>query len=326
MKTANLFINGIYRNVLEEILKTQSGTPDQTLFLQPYSPSSIKMLMNDPPTIDKPVRLYASTTDDLPMVSYAADIIGWEDKTKMDDARREDVDSIIKTFQPGEVEDEEGLWVHSPTTDRPYLNLLSIRRLVKLANPFSVANLVKVSDEKPLSTNRSRAGGWSYVYKVGLWENKSVEEFIGVLETDIANYDGFDPDSSEDARDRTLRSIVQRRGQPEFRRKLLEAYGRHCAVTGCDVEEVLEACHIISYKGPKTNHPTNGLLLRADLHTLFDLGLVAIDAEPGKLLIAEKLQGTYYESLAGATIKFPTSKSLKPNREALDEHRARAGL
>ena len=46
---------------------------------------------------------------------------------------------------------------------------------------------------------------------------------------------------------------------------------------GCDVVAVLKATHIMPYRGEETNHPSNGLLLRADLHTLFDVGLLTID-------------------------------------------------
>ena len=48
-------------------------------------------------------------------------------------------------------------------------------------------------------------------------------------------------------------------------------------MTECDVRETLEACHIYPYMGPKTNHIQNGIILRSDLHTLYDRGLIGID-------------------------------------------------
>ena len=160
MREQTLFINGIFRTVLDEILEIQSGTPEKILFLQPYSGLPIVMLRDNPPTIEDPVRLYASTTDDLATVSYTADIVCWEDKTLLDSSRRDAVDRTIKCFQRR----EGGLYEKSPTTGRPCLNLLSIQRLVKLVSPCSVANLTKISDGKPLSTNRTQSGGWSYVH------------------------------------------------------------------------------------------------------------------------------------------------------------------
>ena len=85
----------------------------------------------------------------------------------------------------------------------------------------------------------------------------------------------FDP--SVDARRRTIAAIVQREGQPAFRQALLRAYGGACAISGCTVEVLLEAAHIVPYRGSHTNVIENGLLLRADLHKMFDLHLFSID-------------------------------------------------
>ncbi|HZZ18730.1 MAG TPA: HNH endonuclease signature motif containing protein, partial [Opitutaceae bacterium] len=86
----------------------------------------------------------------------------------------------------------------------------------------------------------------------------------------------FDATSVIDACERVLGQIVRRRGQKEFRESLLVAYDQRCAITNCDAVDALEAAHIIPYQGSATNNVTNGLLLRADIHTLFDLGLIAI--------------------------------------------------
>jgi hypothetical protein len=71
------------------------------------------------------------------------------------------------------------------------------------------------------------------------------------------------------ARARVLREVIQRRGQQKFRKALIAAYSGRCAISGCPVAPLLEAAHITSYLGPDTNSITNGLLLRADLHTLW---------------------------------------------------------
>lgn len=91
---------------------------------------------------------------------------------------------------------------------------------------------------------------------------------------------GFDASSIVDARERVLGQIVRRRGQQEFREKLLVAYEGRCAITGCDAIEALEAAHIVPYLGTETNHVQNGLLLRADIHTLFDLGCLRWSLSP----------------------------------------------
>ena len=151
-----LFINGVFQSVLEKILLTQADNPDYPLFLQPASRSPIVFLKTSLPTTDDPVMLYVSTTDGLNMVSYVAEIVGWEDITDLSLARSEQVNDIRTLRQP-----DEGILV--PGQDS--INLLSIRRLTKLDEPFSVGELVKVRDGKPLSTNRTRAGLWSVVYQ-----------------------------------------------------------------------------------------------------------------------------------------------------------------
>jgi predicted restriction endonuclease len=129
----------------------------------------------------------------------------------------------------------------------------------------------------------------------------------------------FDPKNKRDARKRILTSIVRRQGQPEFREKLLRIYNGKCLISGCDAEEALEAAHICPYRGDHTNHPNNGLLLRSDLHTLFDLYLISIDASLERLRIAPALRQTCYVKLGGQRVRFPRNK---PSAAALDEHRA----
>lgn len=83
----------------------------------------------------------------------------------------------------------------------------------------------------------------------------------------------------EDEREKVLRQINERRGQKKFGDSLRKRYGDQCMVTGCRLPDILEAAHIRPYRSEKDNHPSNGLLLRADIHTLYDLNLIKIDPE-----------------------------------------------
>lgn len=136
----------------------------------------------------------------------------------------------------------------------------------------------------------------------------------------------FDPSGVIDARERAIAQIVRRRGQPDFRRKLIEAYEARCAISGCEAVEVLEAVHITPYKGPATNIVQNGLLLRADLHTLFDLGLITVEAETLRVIVGSTLQRTIYRELTGKELRAPKDPSLHPSSEALRLHRQWSGL
>jgi hypothetical protein len=134
-------------------------------------------------------------------------------------------------------------------------------------------------------------------------------------EVDESGY--FSPATLEDERKRTIRAIVSRRGQSEFRAKLIDAYGGRCAVTGCDALAALEAAHIFPYIGPKTNHVTNGLLVRSDIHTLFDLDLIGIDPKTFAVSLAPAIRKTTYADLHSRKVTLPQKASCAPSIQAL---------
>jgi len=136
----------------------------------------------------------------------------------------------------------------------------------------------------------------------------------------------FDPDEITDERDRRLIEMVVRQNQDMFRRLLLQAYEGRCAITGCDVVEALQAAHISPYSGPATQLASNGLLLRADIHLLFDRGSLAVHEETYEVLLKEHLRVTDYAALEGQRIKLPRRVSLRPSPAALCDHRMWAGL
>lgn len=124
----------------------------------------------------------------------------------------------------------------------------------------------------------------------------------------------------EDMRKRAERLIVIRQGQGAFRKSLMDNYHGACAMTATSVPSVLEAAHIDRYFGENTHHVTNGLLLRADLHTLFDLRRITVD-ENFLIRVDPKLTGTEYESLDGMPLRLPANLAHHPDRGALHRHR-----
>ena len=106
------------------------------------------------------------------------------------------------------------------------------------------------------------------------------------------------PKNADEAREQIAASIAGRRGQQGFRQKLLHTY-KKCLVTGCDAEDVLEAAHIQAYSENGTFEVSNGLLLRADIHTLFDLGLITINTADMTVITAKALKNTMYGDLNG---------------------------
>ncbi len=136
----------------------------------------------------------------------------------------------------------------------------------------------------------------------------------------IENERLFNPDAISTARETALRAIAIRRGQPEFRQKILSAYSGTCAVSGETTLGVLEAAHIVPYRGSDTNTIQNGLLLRADWHTLFDLGYWWID-DKFQIVVAEVLKGSYYYAQNGKLLHLPQKLDDHPSPDALKIHR-----
>lgn len=120
--------------------------------------------------------------------------------------------------------------------------------------------------------------------------------------------------NNKDERDSVLRAIKLRRGQQDFRNKLLKRYNNTCIVTGCKIIDILEAAHINPYRGINDNHPENGLLLRADIHTLFDLNLITINPYTLTLIISDTLLDTEYKTFKNQKIiigkKAPSEDAL----------------
>ena len=160
MRSDALFVNGVFEGVLQEIVAVQSQLPEQILYLQPYSESRIVELAENPPSVDVPVRLFASLTTDLNTVHYVAEVVGWDNKQELSAPRLEQLNRIIRSLQPG----EGGVYETAGPENRKCTNLLHVRRLKRLPKPFSVVLLTKVNDGKPVSPNRETSGGWAYVW------------------------------------------------------------------------------------------------------------------------------------------------------------------
>jgi hypothetical protein len=141
---------------------------------------------------------------------------------------------------------------------------------------------------------------------------------LGTIDEQNEILDPFDPTDLKDGRERVLREVVQRRGQPRFRKDLLRAYDGQCAISGCRIEEILEAAHITPYLGDETNNITNGLLLRTDLHTLWDLGLIAVNPENLVIWVSPRIVDPQYRDFDGKKINVPALQNERPSPKALE--------
>ncbi len=114
-------------------------------------------------------------------------------------------------------------------------------------------------------------------------------------------------------------------GQGTFRVEVTEVYQRRCALTGEKTLPVLEACHIRPYADNGPNRVNNGLLLRSDLHTLFDRGYMTVTPDL-RVQVSRKLReefhnGRIYYDLHGHELKvLPDRFDERPSGEYLAWH------
>lgn len=135
-----------------------------------------------------------------------------------------------------------------------------------------------------------------------------------------------DVDMDSDTRRWQKTVSMIREGQSKFRELLLSSYTNKCAVTGYDIPEALEAAHIRPYRGLHTNETRNGILLRADIHNLFDFGVLGVDPDNNKIVLSTKATHSTYSNLSGKQITIPDISTDRPDPLLLDCHLRLHGL
>ena len=114
--------------------------------------------------------------------------------------------------------------------------------------------------------------------------------------------------------------VRRRRAQDRFRDALLSAYDGKCAVTGYEAEPALQAAHILSYRGGSSQKVPNGILLRADIHLLYDRHLLSVEPQVNRIWLASGLRSTAYRDLHQTTLRLPRHPDLLPDPERLAVH------
>jgi hypothetical protein len=181
------------------------------------------------------------------------------------------------------------------------INVISIETTVVELHP-------ELSFSRDYSFIQSRKKDSSSV--MGFKIDENIEDLIEV----------FNPSSVESARSFMTRSIMIRQGQPKFRADLIRAYSGRCAVTGTDAVQALEAAHIIPYAEGGINKINNGLILRSDIHSLFDRGLVGVEPDDYSVIMSDVLINTSYSDYERLRIRLPKEKKDRPDPDALWSH------
>ena len=118
--------------------------------------------------------------------------------------------------------------------------------------------------------------------------------------------------------------ITPRLGQGAFRIAVTEAYGRQCAVSEGKVLPALDAAHIRPYAEGGTHIKSNGILLRKDIHCVFDAGYATVDADY-RFVVSRKVKevfdnGEEYRRLHGKKLRLPDQRADWPDLEFLRWH------
>ncbi|MCW5697664.1 MAG: HNH endonuclease [Bauldia sp.] len=117
--------------------------------------------------------------------------------------------------------------------------------------------------------------------------------------------------------------IRPRLGQGAFRLTVTDTYGRACAVTGGKVLPALDAAHIRPYAAGGVHEVRNGLLLRRDIHSVFDAGYVTID--DSRFVVSDRVKtdfnnGNEYRRLHGQLLNLPANPNNRPSVDSLRWH------
>jgi HNH endonuclease len=121
-----------------------------------------------------------------------------------------------------------------------------------------------------------------------------------------------------------LKKLIEQATRPDqraFSETIRRNYRCRCAVTECVTPAALEAAHIRVQRGVDDNSPANGILLRSDIHALFDRLLVTLSEDGKRIEVSPELADQSYAFLRTAVVTRPDQEP--PSAENIGEHRSR---
>lgn len=158
-----------------------------------------------------------------------------------------------------------------------------------------------------------------------LWTQAEIARTRQILASESAMTGRVPPHAFAEDRYGKPTLVAPRLGQGTFRLWVTDAYERRCTITGERTLPVLEAAHIKPYSLSGPHAIDNGLLLRSDLHTLFDRGYITI-ASDGRVRVSRRIReewanGRDYYAFEGRELRQPVKPHIGPAVEYLEWHR-----
>jgi putative restriction endonuclease len=198
---------------------------------------------------------------------------------------------------------------HAPATEATTIGC------ILLEQPFFFPRELWIPAPSDFAKNIVTGKTYNFKERTELWE--AVQFRLLTQDLDLAE--------PEDSGEMFTEAWVRRRlGQGSFRALVTDAYERRCAVTGEKILPVLQAAHIRPVTEGGLHRVDNGLLLRSDVHTLFDKGYLTV-TPTFQLAVSKRLRddfdnGAYYYDMRGREIRLPQPQQDRPNLELLEWH------
>ena len=161
---------------------------------------------------------------------------------------------------------------------------------------------------------------------IGMRLLRDLEERAGGFPEPVASRHGFPGLAEQPAAGYGSPIPVRPRiGQGTFRINVTRAYENECALSGTRVTPALDAAHIKPFSAGGDHSVQNGILLRKDIHSVFDAGLATFD-EHRRFVVSRKVKeifnnGHEYRKLHGRVMRTTVDPNWAPNAELLEWHR-----
>ncbi len=248
-----LFLNGVYAEVLEEIVNAQRCNDGVVCFLQPYSEKVIKLLEENDFSKTPSLPCYMSTTTDMNHIVYVAQVVGWKNKRELANNTNllDALNKRVAEYQPS----EQGVYLYADDEKKKEcVNLIEISHLRRLNVPWFIGNLKKVSDNKACKP-RMRPGGWSYVYAVPPDILEASESFMEQIYKD--ELDREVKQSGRDSHEARRRRLEKANRKPDPIQIISKGYRRNPDVIAAVLERANGVCECCGSPAPflrKSDH------------------------------------------------------------------------
>lgn len=194
-----------------------------------------------------------------------------------------------------------------------------------LAEPFFLARNEWISVPASFKTNIVMGKGYNTAAEEGRWLFDAVTERLQAKVQEPRTERPATVAAVETPRYGAPQIVRPRLGQGTFRALVTEAYGRRCAITGEKTLPVLEAAHVQPYAEGGPHEVSNGLLLRSDLHRLYDQGYITVDPDERRLQVSRRIReefdnGRHYYALEGQRLADPQQTFAPVTQERLLYH------